>query len=62
MTKDAEQPTEFLKKIVGEQKSESVWAQLYRLNLFAANLGLQRAADDNYPVRKVVGKPRPRRG
>ena len=54
--------TELVKKVVGKKKLESVWAELYRLNTFAANLGLRRAADDGYPVRRTVGKPRPSRG
>jgi hypothetical protein len=49
------------KKIVGKKKSTDVWDELYRLNSFAVNLGLQHAANDGYPVRKIVGKPRPRR-
>ncbi|PYJ85729.1 MAG: hypothetical protein DME70_09155 [Verrucomicrobia bacterium] len=56
------QTSERLTKIVGRKKTETVWAKLYRLNEFATNLGLDRAANDGYPVRKVVGKPRPRRG
>ncbi|MEY2495863.1 MAG: hypothetical protein QOJ45_2355 [Verrucomicrobiota bacterium] len=51
---------ERLKKVVGKKKKGDVWNELYRLNTFAANLGLLRAADDGYPVRKTVGKPRPR--
>jgi hypothetical protein len=53
-----EEPTEILKKVVGEKKPIDVWSELYRLNIFAANLGLLRAPSDGYPVRKVVGKPR----
>jgi hypothetical protein len=51
---------ELLKKVVGRKKRGDIWDQLYQLNLFAANLGLLRAANDGYPVRKVVGKPRAR--
>ncbi len=54
------QSTDLPRKVVGKKKLESVWAELYRLNTFADNLGLQRAADDSYPPRKVVGKPRSR--
>jgi hypothetical protein len=57
-----EESAELLKKVVGEKKPEDVWNQLYRLNIFAANLGLLRAPNDEYPVRKVVGKPREERG
>lgn len=51
---------ELLKKVVGKKKPRDIWDQLYQLNIFAANLGLFRAANDGYPVRKVVGKPRAR--
>lgn len=51
-----------LKKVVGKKKPIDVWSELYRLNTFAANLDLRRAANDGYPVRKTVGKPRPIRG
>ena len=54
--------SELLKKVVGKEKPQNVWAQLYRLNMFAANLGLRRTVDDGYPVRRIVGKPRPIRG
>ena len=47
-----------LKRVVGEKKPMDVWDELYRLNIFAANLGLFRASNDGYPIRKVVGKPR----
>jgi len=56
------QSTDLPRKVVGKKKHESVWAELYRLNTFAENLGLQRAANDGYPVRRIVGKPRSRRG
>jgi hypothetical protein len=49
-----------LKKVVGKKKPDDVWNELYRLNTFAANLGLLRSANDGYPIRKVVGKPRTR--
>ena len=55
-----EKSAEPLKKVVGEKKPSDVWSELYRLNTFAANLGLLRAANDGYPIRKVVGKPRAR--
>lgn len=51
---------ELLKKVVGKKKPLDVWSELYRLNTFAANLGLLPAANDGYPLRKVVGKPRAR--
>ena len=52
---------ERLKKVAGKKKGDDdVWTQLYRLNTFAANLGLLLKADDGYPVRKTVGKPRSR--
>ena len=51
---------EILKKVVGKKKPLDMWDELYRLNTFAANLGLLRAANDGYPLRKVVGKPLPR--
>jgi hypothetical protein len=51
-----------LKKVVGKKKPQSVWLELYRLNTFADNLGLRHAADDGYPVRRIVGKPRSQRG
>jgi hypothetical protein len=49
---------ELIKKCVGKKRVADVWERLYRLNRFAAKLGLLRSADDGYPVRKVVGKPR----
>jgi hypothetical protein len=49
-----------LKKVVGAKKPSDVWSELYRLNTFASNLGLLRAANDAYPPKKVVGKPRTR--
>ena len=49
-----------LKKVVGKKKPSDVWDELYRLNTFAANLGLLHAANDGYLIRKVVGKPRAR--
>ena len=52
--------TELLKKVVGRKKPGDMWDELYRLNAFAANLGLLREANDGYPIRKVVGKPRAR--
>lgn len=52
---------ELPKKVVGKRKRMDVWDELYRLNSFAANLGLRDAANDGYPVRKVVGKPGPGR-
>lgn len=53
---------ELLKKVVGREKTKTrdIWDKLYQLNVFAANLGLLRAANDGYPIRKVVGKPRAR--
>ena len=51
---------EIFKKIIGKKKDADVWDQLYRLNVFAAKLKLLPSADDGYPVRKVVGKPRAR--
>jgi hypothetical protein len=51
---------ELLKKVVGKKKPSDVWNELYRLNAFAANLGLLRSPNDGYPIRKVVGKPRAR--
>jgi hypothetical protein len=50
------------KKVVGKKKPSDVWSDLYRLNTFAANLGLFRAENDGYPIRKIVGKPRASRG
>jgi hypothetical protein len=41
MTKD--ESAEPLKKVVGKKKPSDVWSELYRLNTFAANLGLHRA-------------------
>ena len=55
-----EKSAETLKKVVGKKKSGDVWDELYRLNTFVANLGLLRTANDGYPIRKVVGKPRTR--
>lgn len=49
-----------LKKVVGKKAPSDVWSELYQLNTFAANLGLLRAANDGYPIRKIVGKPRAR--
>jgi hypothetical protein len=49
-----------LKRVVGKKKPGDIWNELYRLNTFAANLGLLRPANDGYPIRKVVGKPRAR--
>jgi hypothetical protein len=49
-----------LKKVVGEKKPSDVWSELYRLNTFAANLGLLRSANDGYPPKKIVGKLRTR--
>lgn len=51
---------EILKKVVGRKKPTDVWDELYRLNVFAAKLKLFASADDGYPVRKTVGKPRAR--
>lgn len=51
---------EVLKKVVGKKKRTDVWDELYRLNVFAAKLKLWPSADDGYPVRKTVGKPRAR--
>lgn len=51
---------ELLKKVVGKKKPRDMWDKLYQLNTFATNLGLLRAANDGYPIRKVVGKPRAR--
>jgi len=51
---------EHLKKVVGKKKRGDVWNEIYQLNIFAANLGLFRAANDGYPIRKIVGKPRAR--
>jgi hypothetical protein len=53
-----DEPAERLKKIVGQEKTETVWTRLYRLNQFATNLGLHM--DDGYPPKKVVGKRRTR--
>jgi hypothetical protein len=47
-----------IKKVVGKEQTADVWDRLYRLNKFASNLGLMRAARDGHSVRKVVGKPR----
>ena len=44
------------KKVVGKKRRDDVWNELYQLNIFAANLGLLRAADDGYPPKKVVGR------
>jgi hypothetical protein len=55
-----EKSAEPLKKVVGKKKTNDVWNELYRLNKFATNLGLFRSADDGYPIRKIVGKPRAR--
>ncbi|MEY2497709.1 MAG: hypothetical protein QOD12_1265 [Verrucomicrobiota bacterium] len=55
-----QESAEHLKKVVGKKRRDNVWNELYQLNIFAANLGLLRAADDGYPIRKVVGKPRAR--
>ena len=52
------EPAEPLKKVVGKKAPSDVWSELYRLNTFAANLGLLRAANDGYPPRKIVGNPR----
>jgi hypothetical protein len=49
---------EIVKKVVGEKKHTDVWDELYRLNVFAAKLGLLRSTDNGHPLRKVVGKPR----
>ena len=51
---------ELLKKVVGKKKPGNVWDELYRLNTFAANLGLLHSANDGHPIRKIVGKPRAR--
>ena len=51
-----EKSAEPLKKVVGKKKSIDVWSELYRLNNFAANLGLHGAANDGYPPKKTVGK------
>jgi hypothetical protein len=55
-----QKPDRHLKKVVGKKKSGDLWDELYRLNTFAANLGLLRPANDGYSIRKVVGKPRAR--
>ena len=55
-----EKSAEPLKKVVGKKKPDDVWNELYRLNTFAANLGLLRSANDGYPIRRIVGKPRAR--
>jgi hypothetical protein len=55
-----EESAEPFKKVVGTKKPRDVWSELYRLNTFAANLGLLRAANDGYPPKKVVGKLRAR--
>jgi hypothetical protein len=52
-----EKSAESVKKVVGKKKPDDVWNELYRLNTFAANLGLFRSANDGYPPKKVVGKP-----
>ena len=54
MTND--ESAEHLKKVVGKKKPGDVWDELYRLNTFAANLGLFRAANDGYSPKKTVGK------
>src|ERR1700686_2417631 len=51
------EPAEPLKKVVGKKAPSDVWSELYRLNTFAANLGLLRAANDGYPPRKNCWKP-----
>lgn len=53
-----EKPAQSQKKVVGRKKPSDIWSDLYRLNTFAANLGLFRVANDGYPIRKIVGKPR----
>jgi hypothetical protein len=50
-----------VKKSVGYLKRADVWDRLYRLNQFVATLKQPRSTDDGYPVRKIVGQPRPRR-
>ena len=49
---------ELIKKQVGRTRGD-VWDRLYHLNRFMAKLPRPQRADDGYPVRKVVGKPRP---
>ncbi len=57
-----EDSTEPLKKVVGKKKPCDIWSELYRLNIFATNLGLLGEPNDGYTVRKVVGKPRQSEG
>ena len=49
---------ELIKKQVGRTRDD-VWDRLYHLNRFMAKLPRPQRPDDGYPVRKVVGKPRP---
>jgi hypothetical protein len=47
---------ELVKKSVGKERDVDVWDRLYRLNSFAAKLGLLRSADDGYPRTKSCWK------
>jgi hypothetical protein len=49
---------ELIKKQVGRIRGD-VWDRLYRLNRFVEKLPRPQRLNDEYPVRKVVGKPRP---
>jgi hypothetical protein len=53
-----EKSDEPVKKVVGKKKPSDVWAELYRLNTLAADLGLHRWVSDGYPAQKTVGKLR----
>lgn len=41
-----------LKRVVGKMKPKDVWDELYRLNTFAANLGLLRGTMMDTPYEK----------
>lgn len=59
---DEQRTAELIKKVVGKKGPADIWDRLYQLNTFASKLTQSSSSgDDAYPVRKVVGKPRPGR-
>jgi hypothetical protein len=60
VTTEERDSTKKIKKTVGARQRADVWDRLYQLNRFAATLKQSGPTDDGYPVRKTVGRARPR--